>query len=625
MNKAFLPISKEDLNRRGWAECDIILITGDAYVDHPSYGTAVIGRVLEDAGFRVGIIAQPDWKTSRDFQRLGKPRLFFGVTAGNLDSHLSYYTANKKPRRSDDYSPGGKTGLRPLRATIVYANKIKELFPGVPVVLGGIEASLTRLAHYSFWDDAVRRSVLVDAKADMLVYGMGEKAVVEIAERLRNGEDIRYLDHIRGTAVVRSDAQGFNHAVTIPSFEAVQADHDKFNEAFKMTYEESDPIRGKTILQQHGDRFVVQFPPALPFESRELDRIYELPYARTWHPVYDKQGGVPGFATVRFSIISHRGCAGECNFCSLFAHQGRIVQSRSRESILREVRLLAGSKDFKGTITDIGGPTANLYEAGCEIWEKAGACRNKHCLMPEKCRNLKLGYAQTIELWKEVLKIPGVKHLFISSGLRYDLLTEPYADEYLGALSARHISGQLKVAPEHKADAVLKLMNKSCFATYEKFAGKFKQINRQLGKNQYLVNYFISSHPGTTLKDSLELALYLVERRMQPEQIQDFIPLPMTVSACMYHTGKHPFTGEKVPVAKSFKERQLQRALLQYGQPKNRKLVSEALDILKRGDLKKIFLSRTRGIKSGPASNSGKGNSENSRRSSYPSKNKGFL
>lgn len=576
MNNKFLPISKTDLQQKGWKELvplelvplelDIILITGDAYVDHPSYGTAVIGRVLEDAGFKVGIIAQPNWRNSSDFLRLGKPKLFFGITAGNLDSILSNYTINRLPRKKDDYSPGGRPGLRPNRATIVYANKVREIFPDTPMVLGGIEASMRRLAHYDYWSDKVRRSILLDAKADILIYGMGEKQIVEIATRINSGDE---MNDIPGTVVVRSNLEGLKDYILIPSFEEVStnsensADKDKFNEAFKAFYFECDPFRGKTIVQPHGNRFVVQFPPPLPLTTKELDHIYLLNYVRRPHPVYDKEGGVPGFETVRFSIISHRGCCGQCSFCSLYTHQGRIIQSRSKESIIREIRLMANSGDFKGTITDIGGPTANLYDAECEFWKRKGACKNKQCLFPTKCPNLKLGLEQTLILWKEVMKIPGVKHLFVGSGLRYDLLKDKQGEQYLRTLCKHHLSGQLKVAPEHTVDDVLRLMNKPCFKNYEEFVEKFKDINKELNKRQYLVNYFITSHPGSDLKASLNMARYLSSKHIHPEQIQDFIPLPMTVSGCMYYTGKHPFTGEEVYVPKGIKERRRQRTVIQ--------------------------------------------------------------
>jgi len=562
-DKKFLPIFAEDLKERGWDELDIILITGDAYVDHPAFGAAVIARVLEALGFKVGIIAQPDWKTSDDFLKLGKPRLFFGITAGNMDSILSNYTINRSKRKNDDYSPGGMIGLRPNRAVIVYANKVKELFPDTPVILGGIEASLRRLAHYDFWSDTVRRSILPDAKADLLVYGMGEKQIVEIANRLKKGEAVKNLDNIRGTVIIKKDISGLKNYLEIPSFEEIEKDKDKFNEAFRLFYSESDSFTGKTIAQKHGDRFVVQLPPERPLTEKELDAVYALNYARLPHPVYDREGGVPGFETVKNSIISHRGCNGECSFCSLGLHQGRIIQSRSRDSIVREIENLTKEKYFKGTITDIGGPTANLYAAHCELWKTRGACRNKQCLMPSKCPNLKLGYDESLSLWDRVKKIKGVKHVFISSGLRYDLLTDKYSDRYLKALCREHVSGYLKAAPEHVSAKVLQLMNKPGIWVYERFVRKFQDINRELGKKQFIVNYFITSHPGADRDASLELARYLSERRIRPEQIQDFIPLPMTLSSAMYWTGKDPMTGEKVYVPKDIKEKKQQRFLIQ--------------------------------------------------------------
>ena len=562
-DKRFLPICKQDMKDRSWDELDIILITGDAYVDHPSFGTAVIARVLEAAGFKVGVIAQPDWKTSDDFLKLGKPKLFFGVTAGNLDSIISNYTINRSKRKKDDYSPGGNIGLRPNRATIVYANKVRELFPDTPIVLGGIEASLRRLAHYDFWSDSVRRSILPDAKADLLVYGMGEKQIVEIAKRLGEGEDVKRLDDIRGTVIVRKDISNFKYCVEAPSFEEVEKDKDKFNEAFKLFYLESDSVKGKTIIQKHGDRFVVQLPPEKPLSQRELDGVYSLDYARRPHPVYDKEGGVPGFETIKNSITSHRGCNGECSFCSLGFHQGRIVQSRSKESIVKEIEALTKEDYFKGTITDIGGPTANLYAARCQLWEKRGACKDKQCLMPSKCHNLKLGYDEALSLWDRVKKIKGVKHMFIGSGLRYDLLTDKQSDRYLRALCREHVSGYLKIAPEHIAGNVLELMNKPGIWVYERFMRRFQDINRELGKKQFIVNYFITSHPGSDRNASLEMARYLSERKIRPEQIQDFIPLPMTASAAMYWTGENPFTGESVYVPKDIKEKKWQRDLVQ--------------------------------------------------------------
>lgn len=585
----FLPISQEDLKRRGWEQLDVILITGDAYVDHPSYGAALLGRMLENAGFKVGIIAQPDWKNTRDFLALGRPKLFFGITAGNLDSMVANYTANKRLRRADEYSPGGRIGLRPDRATIVYAGRVKELFKGVPVIIGGIEASLRRIAHYDYWDNDIRRSILLDSKADMLIYGMAESQMLEIAKRLRAGENIADLNDIKGTTIARSDVSFLKDHVEIPSFEEVKRDKDKFNRAFVDFYREQDPYIGRAVVQKHGDRFVVQLPPAMPLGTEELDKLAALKFMRAWHPVYDRQGGVPGFEAVRFSIISHRGCSAECNFCSLSVHQGRIIQSRSAESVLKEIEVIAGQKYFRGTITDIGGPTANLYKAACEKWAGQGACKDKNCLMPSKCPNLKLGYAETLALWEKARKIPGVKHIFIGSGMRYDLLTGKSAQEYLTTLCKYHVSGYLKVAPEHISDPVLKLMNKTGVKSYEDFERSFDHINKKLNKKQFLVNYFISAHPGASLEEAFALSLYLMKKGVHPEQIQDYIPLPLTVSGAMYYTERDPFTGKKVYVAKTFTERKMQRALVQYKNPSNRTLVLEALKKLGKYEKRSLF------------------------------------
>ncbi|MDD5136167.1 MAG: YgiQ family radical SAM protein [Candidatus Omnitrophica bacterium] len=594
MNKKFLPITSEEAAARGWNSLDVIIVTGDAYVDHPSYGAAVLGRVLEAEGFRIGIIPQPDWRSLKDFKSLGRPRLFFGVTAGNLDSMLANYTSNRNRRREDEYSPGGKTGLRPDRATIIYTNRIKEAFPGTPVVIGGVEASLRRLAHYDYWSDKVRKSILLDSKADILVFGMGERQLIEIARRLNGGEDIKRLDNIKGTVIARSSLGGIGGHILVPSFEDVSQDKDKFNTAFMTIYEESDPKHGRTIVQPHGERFVIELPPAAPLTTPEMDSIYGLDYARAPHPRYGKEGGVPGFEAVRFSIISHRGCVGACNFCSLYLHQGRIVQSRSPDSIVEEAGILSNRPDFKGTITDIGGPTANIFMADCKEWGARGACRAKQCLMPAKCKNLKIDYDDTVRLWERVRGLPRVKHLFIGSGLRFDLLLDNSAGKYLRELCRYHISGRLKVAPEHTEDHVLKLMNKPSFRRYEEFASKFDMVNREVGKKQFLVNYIISGHPGCTLEDSLDLSLGLAKKHIHPEQIQDFIPLPMTISSSIYHTGKDPLTGKDVYVAKGLRERKLQRALIQYDNPENRRYVIEALKKLGRMDLAKIFLAKRR-------------------------------
>jgi len=652
----FLPISKQDMKKRGWDTLDIILVSGDAYVDHPSFGPSVIGRVLEKAGYRVGIIAQPDWKDIKAFRTLGKPWLFFGISAGNLDSMVSNYTTHKKPRTKDNYSPGGKTGLRPDRATIVYANRVREAFNDVPIVIGGIEASLRRFAHYDWWDNSVRRSILLDAKADVLVYGMGEMPIIEIAKRLHEGRD---LNGIRGTVVVRKTVIGSSghrvvgstkeqgvegggqrtetiahsswlmadsknssevengtqknsastvdrqekpffsncdldsgHYIEIPSFEEVKENTKKFNAAFTAIYENQDPFHGNIIVQKHGNRFVIQYPPAFPLAARELDKIYELPFVKAWHPTYDKSGGVPGFETVKFSLISHRGCPGQCSFCSLSMHQGRIVQSRTEASLIREARVLTHRKDFRGTISDIGGPTANLFKAYCARWIDKGACRERSCLTPEKCKQLRLGYRESIKLYDTIINLPGVKHLFIESGLRYDLLISKESSEYLEHVCRHNISGQMKIAPEHTVDHVLKIMNKPSFYCYEEFAERFRTTIKNTGKTLYPVHYIISAHPGSTLEDALNLSLTLMKKGIYPEQIQDFIPLPMTLSGAMYYTGEHPLTGEEVYSAKTFRERKMHRALIQYRYPKNKKLVREALAVLKREDLMGRFRCR---------------------------------
>lgn len=577
MKGEFLPVSYDDMARRGWRELDVILVTGDAYVDHPSFGIAVIGRLLEASGFKVGIIPQPNWHSTHDFTKLGEPRLFFGISSGNVDSMIAHYTANKRRRKIDEYSPGNKTGLRPDRATIVYANRVREAFKGVPIVLGGLEASLRRFAHYDYWNNCVRRSMVIDSRADMLVYGMGERQVIEIAQRLKEGES---LDGIRGTVVARKQGAQIKNSVMLPSWKEVASDKEQFNRAFTILYAHMNPFTAKTIVQQHGTQLIVQFPPAIPLSTSELDRIYTLPYVRRWHPIYDAYGGVKSLETVRFSIVSHRGCCGECSFCALYFHQGRIVQSRSAQSIIKEAETLARSTDFKGTITDIGGPTANLYGAQCSLWVKRGFCSEKKCLVPEKCSRLKLGYKESLEVYKKVNGVPKVKHVFIGSGFRHDLLAADDAEEYLTELCRRYVSGLLKVAPEHYSDYVLQLMNKPPFVTYEKFVQRFNKIKRHLNKNLFLVNYFISSHPGTSLRETLKLALFLAQRRICPQQIQDFIPIPMTVSTCQYYTERDPFSERKVYVSKTFRERKMQRALIQHQKRAHRKWVVEALKTL---------------------------------------------
>jgi uncharacterized radical SAM protein YgiQ len=584
----FIPVTLEEARLRNWDHFDVILVTGDAYVDHPAFGTAIVARVLEEAGYKVGIIAQPDWRTTLDVTRLGRPRLFFGVTAGNLDSMVANYTSHKRPRTRDDYAPGGTPGLRPDRAVIVYANRIREAFGDVPIVLGGIEASLRRFAHYDWWENRVRRSVLVDARAEIIVYGMGEKAIIEIAGRLHCGAD---LGGIAGTAVLRRDAPAGTAAITLPSCEQVQSDPLAFNEAFRFIVSNQDPFSGQILLQKQDTRYLVQYPPQAPLQASELDRIYALPYQRRWHPTYDSEGGVPALETVRHSIISHRGCPGACSFCSITAHQGRVIQSRSPASIIRETEILSSQPDFKGTISDVGGPTANLYGARCARWRTKGPCHDRQCLGPDRCRNLELDHAGALALLRKVGAVRGVKHVFLESGLRHDLLVDESSLPYLTEICRSHVSGRLKVAPEHSSERVLKLMNKPPIAIYEEFLGRFRDANRGLGRKQFLVNYFISAHPGATLDDALHLSLYLQRHGMHPEQIQDFIPLPLTASSCMYHTGMDPWSGTTVHVARTFRERKMHRALLQYWKPANRPWIAEALRLLKKEHLMTTFLA----------------------------------
>jgi len=573
-------MSFAEMKVRGWKELDVLLVSGDAYVDHPSYGTAVIGRVLEGQGFKVGIVAQPNWRSLDDFKCLGRPRLCACITSGNVDSMVAHYTANKHRRRTDDYTPGGLAGKRPDRALIVYANRIREAFKGIPIILGGIEASMRRLAHYDYWDDGVRRSVLLDAKADMIIYGMGERQIVEVIRRLSQGEAVNTISSVRGTVVCAKKENIPNDAVWLPSFEQVQKSPQAFNQAFKVFYQQMSPAKAKAVVQPHKDQYVLENPPALPLTTKELDCSFALPYQRTWHPSYDALGGVKGFETVRFSLIALRGCPGECSFCGLGMHQGRIVQSRSPESILAEAKIIAGQKDFRGTITDIGGPTANLYLAMCGRWQEHDPCSSRQCLMPKKCPSLTLAYEKTLALYRSIKKIPGVKHLFVESGIRYDLLIEPQAQAYLKELCAYYIGGQMKVAPEHTDEKLLKVMNKPPYHVYEAFVQKFEKANARLPKRKYLVNYFISTHPGSRLEEALQCATTLLSKRMRPEQIQDYLPLPMTLSSCLYYTGRHPLTGERVFTEKSVSGRVMQRALLQSQNPENRPLIQKALRLL---------------------------------------------
>lgn len=584
-SKLFLPISKQDMIDRGIDELDFVLITGDAYVDHPSFGTAIISRVLESQGYTVGIIAQPDWTNVESFRVLGKPKLGFLVNSGNIDSMVNHFTAAKKRRHDDLYSPGGKSGHRPDRALIVYAGKAREAYKNVPVIIGGLEASLRRFGHYDYWDDKVRRSILLDSKADLLIFGMGEKAIIQIADLLKYGMDIHKITDVRGTSFVSNDISSLKDYVEVPSFEDISKDKLSYAESFKLEYNEQDAVRGKTLVQKHGERYVIQNPPQPPLTESEMDDVYSLPYARTYHPLYEKDGGIPAIKEVKFSITSHRGCFGGCSFCAITFHQGRTIQNRSQESILNEAKLLTSLDDFKGYIHDVGGPTANFRHKSCKLQETHGVCKNRQCMFPTPCKNLIVNHKEYLELLRKVRKLPGVKKVFIRSGIRYDYLIYDKNTEFFEELCKYHISGQLKVAPEHVSDRVLKQMGKPGKDVYDKFVSKYESINKKIGKKQYLVPYLISSHPGSDLKAAIELAEYIKDMGYTPEQVQDFYPTPGNLSTTMYYTGINPLTGEKVYVARTQKEKNMQRALLQFSLPENYSIVKEALIKAGREDL----------------------------------------
>ncbi len=581
----FLPVTREEALERGWRELDFVLVTGDAYVDHPSFGAAVIGRVLERRGYRVGVIPQPDWRRPESLRRFGRPRLAFLVTSGNVDSMVNHFSPSRRRRKRDVYSPGGVAGLRPDRAVVVYSNAVRQAFPRVTVVIGGLEASLRRLSHYDYWSDKVRRSVLLDAKADLLVYGMGERPVVEIAESLARGVPVREITAVRGTVYRRSSPQAPEGATALPSYEQVREDRGAFAESFLVQYENTDPFTAHALAEPCSGGWVVQNPPARILSGPELDEIYELPYSRDPHPIYRSRGGVPAVEEVRFSLVSSRGCFGACSFCSLTFHQGRIVQARSHESLIREAEILIRRPDFKGYIHDVGGPTANFRRAACPKQERRGACRERQCLHPSKCPRLVVDHSDYLALLRRLRALPGVKKVFIRSGIRYDYLMADPDGTFFDELCRRHVSGQLKVAPEHVSARVLRLMGKPGREEFDRFAARFARINRSLGKKQFLVPYLISGHPGAELKDAVEVAEYLRDRRMSPEQVQDFYPTPGTLSTCMYHTGLDPRSGKAVFSAKGLHERALQRALMQYRLPRNEGLVREALRKAGRQDL----------------------------------------
>jgi len=588
MENKFLPICKEDMIERGWDECDFVLVTGDAYVDHHSFGTAIISRVLEHAGYKVGIIAQPNWKTTEDFMKLGRPRLGFLVNGGNMDPMVNHYSVSKRQRDKDLYSPGGEMGHRPDRATIVYCNRIREAYGDIPLVIGGIEASLRRFAHYDYWSDQVRKSILVDSGADLLVYGMSERQIVKVADAINDGFDPKYISFIDGTCYIADSLdEVYVDYVLTPSFEEIKKDKVKFAQAFKIQEGEQDPFRGKAIVQPHGNKFMVQNKPEPPLNREELDEVYALPYTKNYHPSYEAKGGIPALNEVKFSIVSSRGCFGSCSFCAITFHQGRAVQSRSHESILEEAKEITHLPDFKGYIHDVGGPTANFRQEACkkQITEGKGGCKHRQCLDPSPCKNLNIDHNDYISLLRKVRQVPGVKKAFVRSGIRYDYVMADKDNTFMRELIKHHVSGQLKVAPEHVAEEVLYYMQKPAGETYDRFRQKFFAMNEQIGLKQYLIPYLMSSHPGSTLNSAIELAEYLRDIKYQPEQVQDFYPTPGTLSTTMFYTGLDPRTMKEVYVPKSKTEKAMQRALLQYSAPRNYELVHRALVEAGREDL----------------------------------------
>ena len=586
IGKEFLPITREECDARGWGQVDFVYVSGDAYVDHPSFGAAIISRVLEDAGFTVAMLAQPDYKSCTDFKKFGKPRLGFLVSAGNIDSMVAHYTASKKKRSYDYYSPGGKMGARPDRAVIVYCNRIREAYGDIPVIIGGLEASLRRFAHYDYWDNKIRRSVLVDSRADILTYGMGESIILKIAKLLDRGVPVKKIRNERGCVYLcqRDDEVSYPVAAEF-DFNEIKESPEEYARAFGVQYKNQDAINGKAIVEYYDNKKLVQNPPAFPLEREELDKVYALPYMRNYHPVYEKDGGVPAIAEVKFSITHNRGCFGGCNFCALAFHQGRSVRSRSIESVVEEAKLITSMPDFKGYIHDIGGPTANFRYPACKKQLEKGVCSNRKCLVPTPCPNLIADHSEYIELLKAVESLPKVKKVFIRSGIRFDYMLADKDDTFFKKLVKDHVSGQLKVAPEHCSSGVLKYMGKPDVRVYDKFREKYFSLTKQFGLDQYLVPYLMSSHPGSTLNDAIELSLYLKEQGCNPEQVQDFYPTPGTASTVMYYTGINPLDMKKVYATDDYREKLMQRALLQYKRPENRNLVREALIKAGREDL----------------------------------------
>ena len=582
----YLPVCREDMDRRGWDACDFVYVSGDAYVDHPSFGPAIISRLLEARGYKVGIIAQPDWKDPESIQILGKPRLGFLVSAGNMDSMVNHYSVSKKRRQQDSYTPGGVMGKRPDYATVVYCNLIRSVYKDAAIIIGGIEASLRRLAHYDYWSNKLKRSILLDSQADLISYGMGEHSIVEIADALNSGIDIKDITFIDGTVFKTRNLDIVYDYKMLPDYQELKDDKRVYAKSFFVQYSNTDPVLGKRLVEPYyGKEFVVQNPPAKPLTQEEMDEVYALPYMRNYHPCYEADGGIPAIREIKFSLISNRGCFGACSFCALTFHQGRIIQARSHESLVEEAKLLTEEPDFKGYIHDVGGPTANFRFPACEKQLTKGACPNRQCLFPEPCKNIRADHSDYISLLRKLRSIPKVKKVFIRSGIRFDYVLADKNRAFLRELCEYHVSGQLKVAPEHVADAVLKRMGKPQNSVYMQFVREYKEMNKKIGKEQYLVPYLMSSHPGSTLKEAVELAEYLRDLGYMPEQVQDFYPTPPTLSTCMYYTGLDPRTMEEVYTPHNPHEKAMQRALIQYRNPKNYDLVKEALIKAGRTDL----------------------------------------
>lgn len=583
---AFLPISKEDMKQRGIEQLDFVYIVGDAYVDHPSFGHAIISRVLEAHGYTVGIISQPDWKDDSSISILGEPRLGFLVMGGNMDSMVNHYSVAKKRRDSDAYTPGGEIGKRPDHAVVAYCNLIRHTYKNIPIIVGGIEASLRRMAHYDYWSNSFKRSILLDGQANLISYGMGEKSIVEIADALNSGMDIKDITYIPGTVFKTKDISMVYDPIILPSYEEMKADKLEYAKSFKIQSENTDPYNGSPLVEPYPNGvFVVQNPPQEPLTRQEMDDIYDLPYERTYHPIYEAKGGIPAIKEIQFSLISCRGCFGACSFCALTFHQGRIIQSRSHKSIISEAEKITQMPDFKGYIHDVGGPTANFYHPSCEKQLKNGVCKNKQCLWPQPCKNLKVDHKDYLKLLRKLRELPKVKKVFVRSGIRFDYIMADKDDTFFKELVEHHISGQLKVAPEHISDKVLSYMGKPQNCVYEKFIDKYYKLNEKAGKKQFVVPYLMSSHPGSDMKEAVKLAEYLRDIGYNPQQVQDFYPTPSTMSTVMYYTGVDPRTMEPVYVPKNPHEKAMQRALMQYRNPANYELVREALHIAGREDL----------------------------------------